>query len=446
MNHPFHRCCLAWLGVLGVLVVTAGCSPDSKPGVAKKDETLHVTRVKTVEVAPTEVQRTTLQPASVHAYFRAELRAKISGFVKELKADIGDYVKAGAELATIDVPEMQKQREVIEARIRRLVAEEQRAQAGIDLATAQVRSSEAKLAEAKSQLNSAEASLAASSAEFNRTEDLVQRGSLQNRMLDEVRLKRDSEQARKEAVMSSVQSAEAEVAVAQSQVASAKADREAARAETEITRGQLDELDVLLSYAVIRAPFSGVITDRFVQPGDLVREASEVGSGKPLFVLSQIDKVRIRVPVPETDAPLVNQGDEITLTFPSFTAESPITATVTRRSGSLDPSTRTMMVEAEIDNPDGKLLPGMFGQASIHLSTKAAANMLPARAIRFEESGNAYVYVVDQDETVSIAPITMGMDDGNSIEVLSGVEAGQRVIDAHLSRFTNGQKVSVLTN
>ncbi|WP_442509734.1 efflux RND transporter periplasmic adaptor subunit [Novipirellula sp. SH528] len=446
MNHPFNRSHFAWLGVLGVLVVAAGCSPDSKSGVSKKDETLHVTRVKTVAVAPTEVRRTTLQPASVHAYYRTEMRANISGFVKELKADIGDYVKAGDELAIIDVPEMRMQREVIEARIRRLVAEEQRAQAGIDLATARVRASEAQLAEAKSKLSSAEASLAASSAEFNRTEDMVKRGSLQNRMLDEVRLKRDSELASKEAVTSSVQSAEAEVAVSQSLVASAKADMDASRAETDITRRQLDELDVLLSYAVIRAPFAGVITDRFVDPGDLVREASEVGSGKPLFVLSQIDKVRVRIPVPESDAPLINQGDEVTLTFPSFTAEAPITATVTRRSGSLDPSTRTMMVEAEIANPDGKLLPGMFGQASIHLSTKAAANMLPARAIRFEESGNAYVYVVGQDETVSIAPITMGMDDGNSIEVLSGVKAGQHVIDAHLSRFTDGQKVSVLAN
>ncbi|WP_052031507.1 efflux RND transporter periplasmic adaptor subunit [Novipirellula maiorica] len=445
MNHRLNRC-FARVSVLGVLIGLAGCSPDPESVAKKNAAALRVTPVKTVAVAPTEVQRTTLQPASVHAYYRAELRAKISGFVRELKADIGDYVEAGAELATIDVPEMQKQREVIEARIQRLVAEEQRAQAGIDLASARVRASEAQLAEAKSKLSSAEASLAASSAEFNRTEDLVQRGSLQNRMLDEVRLKRDSELASKEAVTSSVQSAEAEVAVAQSQVASAKADRDAARAETEITRRQLDELDVLLSYAVIRAPFAGVITDRFVQPGDLVRESSEVGSGKPLFVLSQIDKVRVRIPVPESDASLVNPGDEVTLTFPSFTAEAPITASVTRRSGSLDPSTRTMMVEAEIANPDGKLLPGMFGQASIHLATKAAANMLPARAIRFEESGNAYVYVVGQDETVSIAPITMGMDDGNSIEVLSGVEAGQRVIDAHLSRFTNGQKVSVLAN
>ena len=103
-----------------------------------------------------------------------------------------------------------------------------------------------------------------------------------------------------------------------------------------------------------------------------------------------------------------------------------------------------MLVEAEMENPDRKLLPGMFGQASITLSTRAAANTLPARAVRFGESGNAYVYVVGDDEAVRVVPVTTGIDDGSSIEILSGVTAGERVVDAHLQRFTTGQKVVVL--
>ena len=86
----------------------------------------------------------------------------------------------------------------------------------------------------------------------------------------------------------------------------------------------------------------------------------------------------------------------------------------------------------------------MFGQASINLSAKVAANMLPARAIRFGAEGNAYVYVVGQDDTVTVKDIQTGLDDGKSIEVRSGLEPGQRVIDAHLKRFTDGQKVAVL--
>ena len=217
-------------------------------------------------------------------------------------------------------------------------------------------------------------------------------------------------------------------------------------AETDIARLQLEELDVMIAYATIKAPFAGVVTDRNIEPGDLVRELSEVGQGEPLFVISQVDKVRVRIPVPEADAPLVRQGDEVTLTFPSFAVEAPIVGNVTRVSGSLDPSTRTMMVEAEMPNTDGKLLPGMFGQASISLSTETAANMLPARSIRFEESGEAYVYIVGEDRTVTVTPVTTGIDDGHSIEVMSGVEAGQQVIDAHLKRFTTGQKVAIVEN
>lgn len=433
---------LAICAVGASLILAVGCT--SNEPVVDKSKTVRTVPVKTVAVTQTDVQRTTLQPATVHAYYRAEIRAKASGFVKSLNADIGDYVEAGAELATIDVPELNKQRQIIEKRILRLEAEERRSQAGINLAMARVRSSKAMLSEAKSQMAGAEASLAASEAEFGRTQDLVQRGSLQNRMLDEVRMKRDSESASKEAMESSIESAEAEVEVAEAQVESARADLDAAKAETEITRSQLEEMDVQIAYATIKAPFSGIVTMRNIEPGDLVREQSEVGKGGPLFVISQVDTVRIRIPVPESDAPLVSQGDEVTLTFPSFAAEAPMQSVVTRRSGSLDPSTRTMIVEAELSNEDGKLLPGMFGQASINLATKVAANVLPSQAIRFEDGGKAYVYVVGQDDTVSIAQVTTGMDDGNSIEVLSGVQPGQRVVGSHLKRFVDGQKVKPL--
>lgn len=430
------------IGFLTIIAI-AGCSPGT---VAKKSEPVKAVQVKTVAVTQTEIQQRTQQPATVHAYYRAEIRAKATGFIKTLNADIGKYVESGAVLAEIDVPEMQMQVLVSEARIRRYEAEEKRAAAGIQLADANVASATAKLAEAKSMLGRTEASLGAAEAEFSRTQDMVTRGSLQNRMLDEVRMKRDSEIANRDAVMSSVDSAKADVVVSQAKKTSAEADLVATQAETEIARHQLGELKVMMAYASIKAPFSGIVTERHVEPGDLVRETNEVGTGKPLFVISQVDKVRVRIPLAAADAVLVSQGDAIELTFPSFADKSPINATVTRLAGILDPSTRTMIVEADLDNSERKLLPGMFGQASIHLATKVAAGMLPSRAIRFDESGNAYVYIVAKDETVLVSEITTGLDDGNSIEVLSGVDEGQRVIDAHLRRFTDGQKVSVLVD
>ena len=429
--------------LLGSLLLTAaGCSqnsPDGGQGTAAPKSQKPVA-VKTVSVAQEDVRRSTVQPATVHPFYTASIQARVHGYVKEVQVDIGDVVTAGDVLAIVDVPEMAKQRMTALAQVDRQRAEEERAKAGIDLANANVQAAEAMTTEARSKLRQVEASLVAAEAEFQRTDDLVRRGSMQPRVLDEVRKKRDSEAAARAAVTSAIESAVANVKVAQSRLAAAVADLKFATAETVIQERQIEEIDELINYATLTAPFAGVVTKRNVSPGDLVSEHS---SGAPLFVVSQIDKVRIQISVPENDAAHVDRGDSISIVFPSFPAEEAMTVQVTRATGSLDPNTRTMLVEAEVVNTDGKLLPGMFGQASITLSTKVASRMLPARAVRFEESGNAYVYVVAGEE-VSVVPVITGLDDGNTIEIVSGLEPGQTVIDAHLQRFKDGQKVRVL--
>lgn len=427
---------------LAGLLALAGCQPPTET-TKGPDATSSIVPVKLVAAAETEIAKSTQQPATVHPYYETEIRSRVSGYVAEITADIGDVVQSGDSLARVDVPELVQQREILAAEIELLMAEEQGAEAGVRLAEAAVKSASAKVEQAKSQKASVEASLAAAEAEFKRTEDLVNRGSLQNRMLDEVRNKRDSQVAAKEAVLSTVLAAEAEVAVAEAEQAAAEARLKTARSKTKVTRKRLDELEVSLRFAQIVAPFDGVITQRLVNLGDLINGRIDDASS-PLFRLSKVDRVRVHVPVPEVEAPFVQPGDSITLTFPSFASEPPITATVSRRTGSLDPSTRTMIVEAELDNASGKLLPGMFGQANIELETKVAMTLLPSRAVRFDESGRAYVYVVDQDNRVARVEVTAGMDTGTEIEILSGIEPGDRVIGPHLKRFSEGQQVQPL--
>lgn len=437
MSHGSFKTILQF--VVGcVLILTAGCA-DRGASTSQESSAGKPVQVKTVAVAQTEVSRTTTQPATVHAYFESEIRPRASGYVKELHADIGDPVEAGAPLATIDVPEMLKQREVAVARLERLKAEEMRADAGVRLADANVTAVDAKLNQSKSQLAGADALVTASTAEFSRVNDLVSRRSLEGRMLDEARKKNESDQAHRDAAESGISSAEAQVLVAEASRVAAEADLKAAKADTLIAEKQIEELDVMMAYATLRAPFDGIVTARSVDPGDLVQSGGDRHTG-PLFVVSRLDKVRIHVQVPETEAVHVDAGDALTLTFPSFGAEK-IVATVTRLSNRLDADSRTMLVEAEVDNLDGKLLPGMFGEASIGLETKIAANMLPARAVRFDETGKAYVYVVDGSDTVSVVEIQTGMDDGKWIEVASGLNPGQEVIDAHLKRFADGQAI-----
>lgn len=424
-----------------LMLATLGCTTGHT--VVKKPEGTTIVKVKTVVAVQKAISKTTVQPATILPYYETEIRSKVTGYVAEVLVDIGDVVQAGQPLAVVDVPEMQQQRLTVESKIALLQSQEQEAEAGVELATATVQAEEAKLQQARSQLLEQEALLVAAEAEFRRTQDLVSRGSLQQRLLDEAQKKHDSAKASQAAALSAVHSAEAEVAVAEARKAGAEAQKQTAAAQTQVTRQELAELEVLLAYAEIKAPFSGMITRRQVDLGELIDGGIQEGSS-PLFVLSQVDKVRVHVPVPEIDAPFVQPGDALTLSFPSFASEPAIKATVTRLNGSLDPSTRTITAESVLENPDGKLLPGMFGEAAIDLETQVAATMLPSRAVRFDESGKAFVYIVDSQNKIHVSEVATGLDTGTEIEILSGLESGQTVVGSHLKRFSEDQQVEPL--
>jgi RND family efflux transporter MFP subunit len=422
-----------------LLTVLTGCSTEKN--AIDSDDANELVAVKAVSVQQMDSARSTVAPASVLPFFQTELRPKVTGYAVELNADIGDVVSAGDILVLIDLPEMQKQAQTIEARLQRLDAEAIRAEAGVKLAAAGIKAAEAKVEQAKSDVDRVEADVAASESEFNRTSDLVNRQSVQPKLLDEARSRRDSDLAQRASILSAIQAALADVEVARAKKTSAEADLQAALADKQIAVKQLEELRVMIDYGSLKAPFAGVITARDINPGDLV--GKEQAADRPLMTISQIDKLRVHIPVPERDAASVAAGDEVELSFPSYPDEV-ITVKVSRLTHVLDPSTRTMLVEADIDNKDGKLMAGMFGQATIRFSSDTVAGVLPARAVRFDSSGNAFVYVIDRDDVVSVSRIKIGADDGRLIEVTEGLSNDQRVIDAHLQRFVDGQKVTVL--
>ncbi|MCA9186004.1 MAG: efflux RND transporter periplasmic adaptor subunit [Pirellulaceae bacterium] len=433
---------IAFSYLLGsISIFLTGCAIDPpQTSQPKKESSIPV---KAVAVASTSVTRKTTQPATILAYYETPIRARASGYVSTLNVDIGDYVEAGQQLAELDVPELIRQRETIESRIALSQAQERRAAANVALSQASVESAQARLTEARSQTAQADATLAAAEAEFSRTNELVLRGSLQSRLLDEARKRRDAEQAGRAATIATVQVAEAEVGKATAHHGAMIADREIAEAETQVMRRQLAELNVVIAYATITAPFAGVITERHIELGDLVNVDSASLEGT-LFVLSRVDKVRVRIPVPESDAVHIARGNSISLSFPSFVDEAPISTTVERLAHSLNPGTRTMTVEAEVSNTDGKLLPGMFGLATIEMGSPSSVSTLPSRAVRFDDHGKAYVYIITEQNTVTVSEVATGLDDGHTIEIRDGLEPGQLVIDAHLRRFHNGDQVRPL--
>lgn len=423
-------------------LLLTGCNQDAPAQQPQAVSDLPV--VSVVSPTVTTIRRTTTQPATVHAYHQAQIYAKVSGYLADLNVDIGQTVSKDDPLGIISVPEMQKSREKQLADIRRLVAVEGKAAAMIKLATAQVASANAGLEQAEADITTAVAQLNADKFEFDRVTDLVNQKAVAARLLDEATQKYESSQSAKASANAALQSATAAVTVAQEQEAVAKAEEAAAKAQTDVARSELDEIDAMINYATLKAPFPGVITQRHVDPGDLVRniQTASESSRKPLFEVSQVDLVRVRISVAENEASLAGKDDVVSLRLKSFPGR-PFDGVIKRVAKRLDEATRTMLVEMELKNEEGLLLPGMYGEATIHLEEIPDAVVVPATAVRYDEAGNSSVYVVGSDSKVSIVVVKTGYDDGKQIQILSGLNASARVVDGKLGRLKDGDEVKV---
>ena len=304
---------------------------------------------------------------------------------------------------------------------------------------------QAAIDQAKAEVAKAEAMLTAARAEFTRVSDLVQQKAVADRLLDEARQKLEAAEAETVAAQAMVAYAAAEVVLSQAMTTAAEADVGVAQALTEVARRELDEMDELMKYTLIRAPFDGVVTRRNVDPGDLVRNAqggANLRDSLPLFVVTSLDKVRVRVPVPERNAPFVDAGDEVRIVLQAL-PEKQLTGPVSRVTGALDEKTRTMLVEVDLPNTDGNLLPGMFGQATITLEPPRTRISLPVGAVRFDEQGKSSVYAVNASQTIDVVEVQTGLDDGQQIEIISGLSSDQRVVGPLLQRLQPGQQVRV---
>ncbi len=431
------------LAALASILCGTGCQPAVDSVRAEETRTSEVS-VNVLAATQTTMSRTTTQPATVHAYHEAAVFAKAAGYLTELRADIGQSVEKGEVLAMIGIPEMASQHQARLAMVRRMEAEERRAGSQVAVANASAASYQAKLDKAKAEGGKADAILSAALVELDRVTDLVKQKAVAARLLDESQKKHDAAAAEKTAAEAAVTSAKAELALAHAESEAAKADIDVAKAMTDVARRELEETEELINYARIVAPFDGMVTARDVEPGDLVRNA-QTGSSKnekPLFVVSQFAKLRIRVYVPERDVPHTDVGDSATIVLLAL-PDDVFAGTISRAAGVLDEQTRTMLVEIDLDNPDGRIRPGMFGQAKITLAPPADSLTLPANAIRFDAEGNGYVYTVDAANKVVRAEIQTGLDNGAMIEVTSGLSKSDRVVGPLLHRLKAGQTVRI---
>jgi RND family efflux transporter MFP subunit len=208
-----------------------------------------------------------------------------------------------------------------------------------------------------------------------------------------------------------------------------------ARANLAAADANVQRLRQLQAFKRVVAPFAGVITRRYVDVGDLIDM-----SGKPLFTLSQTDPLRVYVNVPQSSAQLVKPGQPVVVTQGELRGQS-FKGTVARTAASIDTGTRTMQVEIALPNPNGTLLPGAYVQVALPLSATQAM-LVPTNALLFRAEG-ARVAVVDANGRVTLKAVTLGRNYGETVEVLDGLAADQRLVLNPSDSLADGDQVAV---
>ncbi len=375
------------LAVVTVLVLAgaffAGYLPETsrQTALAKeaRDDSLAIPPVNIALVDQAPANSHLVLPGSIQAVTEAPVLARASGYIKKRYVDIGDRVREGQILAEIDAVEFDQS-----------VAQ---AKASVDQARSSLEQANANLQQSRTNAEMARYT-------NERWKALVQKGAVS-------RQDADTYQSTYEASAQNVEALEKAVNAAKSNIAVAEAN--------------LARIRDLQAYLKIKAPFSGVITLRNIDVGALATEGTTL-----LFRVAQTDRLRTYVNVPQMDAAGVRVGQVADLKVPDLPSKT-FKGTVTRTANALDPATRTLLVEVQVPNESGQLLPGMYSEVNFTTPRAEPPLMIRADALVVRGTGNM-VAVVDSDDTVHFRKIDVGRDYGDRLEVLRGLKKGERVV------------------
>jgi RND family efflux transporter MFP subunit len=227
--------------------------------------------------------------------------------------------------------------------------------------------------------------------------------------------------------------------VSQQDVDAKNGDLAAKEAIAKATAANVDRLKVLEGFKKIVAPFNGTVTARFTDIGALINAGG--GTGLELFVVSDTHKLRLYVNVPQNYATRVVSGTQAQLTVPERPGQT-FTATVEASARSVDPASGSTLVQLAVDNAAGELVPGAYANVRFSLPVASANLSVPASALIFDHSG-LQVATLGPDNRVIFKPVTVARDQGDSVELSSGLTANDRIIDSPPDGIANGDGVRI---
>ena len=329
-----------------------------------------------------------------------DIHAKVAGYIKAIYVDVGSHVKEGQTLAVLEVPELQAQLAGADAAARRAKEEIRRAQGDLERA---------------------KSSYAAAHAMYDR-------------------LKQASDQRPGLVAQQDVDDAQAKDLGGQAQVSSAEASLDAAHQALEVAQATQKQYTALADYTKITAPFDGVVTTRYADTGSLIAAGTSSSTqSEPVVRLAQISILRLVLPIPESIAGGIRLGDPIKVRVQALNQD--FVGKVSRFADSLDEQTRTMHTEVDFQNPDGRLLPGMYVEAKVPPAIRKEALTVPLEAVETNGSEGT-VLVLNAQDVLEERTVKLGLQGSTHIEVLSGLSEGERVVVGSRSEFRAGMKVS----
>jgi len=329
-----------------------------------------------------------------------DIHAKVAGFIKTIYVDVGSRVKEGQTIAVLEVPELQAQLAGADAAVRRAKEEITRAQGDVERA----KSSYMALHAMYERLNQA----------AQQKEGLV--------------------------AQQEVDDAQAKDLGAAAQVSSAKAALNAAEQALEVAQANQKQYVALSAYTKITAPYTGVVTVRYADTGSLIASGTATSTqSEPVVRLAQISVLRLVLPIPESIAGKIQDGDPVKVRVQALNED--FVGKVTRCAEALDPQTRTMHTEIDFQNPDGKLMPGMYAEATVPQVQKQNVLTLPLEAVEMSASSEGSVLLVNAENTLEERKVKLGLEGSTRIEVIAGLKEGDRVVVGSRNEFRSGMKV-----
>jgi len=383
LEKPKHKSHITFVtltaAIIFVVIACIGIASRAadERNLKKRTQSDAVPIVATITVKKGAVAEDVVLPGTVQAWHAATIYARTAGYLKSWNFDIGAHVKAGDVLAEIEAPDL-----------------------------------DAQFHQAQADLNTAEANNKLAQITAKRYIELLKSDSVSKQQVD-------------------------------TQIATAEADQ----ATVESQKANLDHLQQQENFKTVVAPFDGTITQRNTDVGALINggNSSSGGSsdsavtGQDLFHIADTSKLRVYVQVPENYSNAIKPDLSVDIRVPQH-LQQVFPATLTRTADALDPATRTLLIELEVDNADAALLSGAYTDVDIKIPSVNETVLLPVNALLFRDNMHAAIV---KDNHVTLKSVRIGRDYGKTVEIVEGLSPGDVVVINPPDSLEDGQEVRI---